>query len=110
MKLKTGSSQFDAEIARLRWLWQSGDGAAAIGTAAIDLSDLLGDAADTIDQFDRLQLLAVIAVCRKHHSLSDAGRELFNVSRTQRSVVNDADRLRKYLLKHDLDWAKVRAA
>lgn len=40
--------------------------------------------------------------------MSDAGRALFNVSREQRSVVNDADRLRKYLLKFELNWEKVK--
>lgn len=65
--------------------------------------------AGTLSYFDRLQLQAVIDVCRKSDSLSDAGRALFNVSRTQRSVVNDADRLRKYLLKFDLSWEKISA-
>jgi transcriptional regulatory protein RtcR len=39
--------------------------------------------------------------------LSDAGRRLFDRSRTQRTVVNDADRLRKYLHKHGLSWEAV---
>jgi transcriptional regulatory protein RtcR len=39
--------------------------------------------------------------------LSDAGRKLFNVSREQRSVINDADRLRKYLQKYGLSWEAV---
>jgi transcriptional regulatory protein RtcR len=34
---------------------------------------------------------------------------LFHVSRQQRSVVNDADRLRKYLAKHGLNWERVTA-
>ena len=36
--------------------------------------------------------------------LSDAGRQLFQASRAQRTVVNDADRLRKYLGRFGLDW------
>ena len=43
-------------------------------------------------------------------SLSDAGRTLFAVSRAQRSSTNDADRLRKYLARFDLDWERVRSA
>jgi transcriptional regulatory protein RtcR len=103
---RIGASLVDAEIARLRWQWAT-DGSA--DRAAAPLSELLGSAADTLDYFDCLQLQAVIAVCRQHRSLSDAGRELFNMSRTQRSVVNDADRLRKYLLKFGLTWEKVAA-
>jgi transcriptional regulatory protein RtcR len=104
---RIGVSLVEAEIARLRWQWQAT--AQEAGGAAVSLADLMGSAADSLDYFDQLQLQAVIAVCRKHNSLSDAGRELFNVSRTQRSVVNDADRLRKYLLKFDLSWEKLSA-
>jgi transcriptional regulatory protein RtcR len=49
----------------------------------------------------------VVRVCRQSRSLSDAGRQLFQASRAQRSVVNDADRLRKYLVKHGLDWGQI---
>lgn len=58
--------------------------------------------------FDRLQLEAVIRICRESSTLSDAGRRLFDHSRTQRTVVNDADRLRKYLMKFGLTWEKLR--
>jgi transcriptional regulatory protein RtcR len=107
---RIGAGLVDAEIARLRWQWQgTPQGAHGAADAAAQLDELLGAAAAELDCFDRLQLQAVVAVCRRHHSLSDAGRELFNVSRTQRSVVNDADRLRKYLLKFDLSWEKLSA-
>jgi transcriptional regulatory protein RtcR len=102
---RIGAALVAAEIARLRWQWEGGS--ARCPDAAASLSSVMGSAADALDYFDRLQLQAVIAVCRKHHSISDAGRELFDVSRTQRSVVNDADRLRKYLLKFDLKWEKL---
>lgn len=103
----------EAEIARLRWLWQDGRDAAATGPAAaepeIDLDALLGEAAAAeLDLFDRLQLEAVIGVCRRSPSLSEAGRTLFEKSRTRRSVVNDADRLRKYLQKYGLRWDGVK--
>ncbi len=71
---------------------------------------MLGDRLVGLDEFDVMQLRSVIAVCRAQASLSDAGRILFNVSRTQRSVINDADRLRKYLLKYGLDWDTVSRA
>ena len=60
-----------------------------------------------MDLCDRLQLEAVVRVCRESKTLSDAGRKLFHRSREQRSVVNDADRLRKYLHKHGLSWDAV---
>jgi transcriptional regulatory protein RtcR len=49
----------------------------------------------------------VVRVCRASRTLSEAGRTLFDRSRTQRSVVNDADRLRKYLQKFGLRWEQV---
>jgi transcriptional regulatory protein RtcR len=103
---RIGAALVAAEIARLRWQWQ-GD-ASHSPTAAVSLTEVMGSAVDALDYFDRLQLQAVIAVCRKNSTMSDAGRELFDVSRTQRSVVNDADRLRKYLLKFDLTWEKIK--
>lgn len=93
----------DAEIKRLARLW----------TGQADRDDalfagLLGEeAVARIDPFDRIQLAEVLRVCRASRSLSDAGRHLFAVSRARRSSANDADRLRKYLARFDLDWAAV---
>lgn len=92
-----------AEIQRLRWLWQRE--AADTTASTTGLAARLGaERWDALDLFDQLQLQAVADVCRESSSLSDAGRRLFHRSRTQRQVVNDADRLRKYLLKHGLSW------
>jgi len=97
----------DAEIQRLQWLWQP---VAAVNSARLDLEAMLpADTIDSLDLFDRMQLEAVIRVCRESPTLSDAGRRLFDRSRTQRSIVNDADRLRKYLLKFQLTWNSVRS-
>jgi transcriptional regulatory protein RtcR len=96
----------EAEIERLRWLWRRNATPAAAQPA--DLAAWLGEPAlGQLDLFDRLQLEAVIGVCRTSRSLSEAGRRLFNVSRSQRSVVNDADRLRKYLAKYGLNFEQL---
>ncbi|PIF74927.1 transcriptional regulatory protein RtcR [Variovorax sp. 54] len=101
----------EAEIARLRWLWKhEGAGASVAAGDEVDLEALLGEEKfAALDLFDRLQLEAVVRVCRSARSLSEAGRQLFQASRTQRSVVNDADRLRKYLAKMGLDWGRISA-
>ena len=70
---------------------------------------MLGSAADTLDRFDRAQLEDVLEVCLHSRSLSEAGRTLFAVSRTRRRTVNDADRLRKYLARFDLDFDTIHA-
>lgn len=95
----------DAEIQRLQWLWQPASQAPG---SAIQLDSLMTEAtAQQLDLFDRMQLEAVVRVCRESSTLSEAGRRLFNASRTQRTVVNDADRLRKYLLKFGLTWEAI---
>lgn len=63
-----------------------------------------GGIAAELDRFDRGQLTAVIRLCRQSRTLSKAGRQLFNVSRTRKSSSNDADRLRKYLSRFGLAW------
>ena len=103
----TGRIDRDAvgfEIARLGATWSAetpqGDSLARI---------LTREELAAIDPFDRVQLAFVVEACRGARSLSDAGRTLFAVSREQRTSTNDADRLRKYLARFDLDWAAVRS-
>ena len=103
--------QVEAEVSRLQWLWQHSAGAEKTGNGfktPLDLEGLLSDEQlAAIDCFDRLQLQSVLEVCRSSRSLSEAGRTLFDKSRAQRAVVNDADRLRKYLQKFGLSWDVV---
>jgi transcriptional regulatory protein RtcR len=99
----------EAEIQRLRWLWQPAE--AAHAEATVDLDRILPpEVSRSLDLFDRLQLEAVIRICGESASLSEAGRRLFDRTRSQRTVINDADRLRKYLLKFGLSWAQLRSA
>lgn len=105
---RIGAALVDAELQRLRWLWQRHE-PDITSPPPLDAA-LEPDALAALDLFDRLQLEAVVRVCRQSRSLSDAGRRLFDVSREARSVVNDADRLRKYLLKFGLTWDRVAAA
>ena len=101
---------FDEEIAEL-----SGRGGPARHEAAgpvttADMAmraDIVLDPA-AIDVFDRVQLATVVRICRMSSSLSDAGRTLFPVSRTQRSSRNDADRLPNHLSRFHLDRDAVR--
>lgn len=60
-----------------------------------------------LDKFDAIQLNHVLAVCQRHNSMASAGRELFNVSRTLKTQVNDSSRLQKYLNKFDLKWSDI---
>ena len=105
---RISKSLVGAEIQRLQWLWERKQ--TSVESAEVDLAALVeADVLSELDLFDRLQLESVIAICKRSPTLSDAGRQLFDRSREKRSVVNDADRLRKYLLKFGLGWEQLRA-
>ena len=91
------------EIATLQGQW-----AAMAGDADAALLSGLVAAPEALDEFDRVQLAAVIRICRQSASLSAAGRRLFAASRAEKASQNDADRLRKYLARFGLDWAALR--
>lgn len=83
----------DEEIIRLRANWHTEE--KSLVALPVD---------NEIDLFDQKQLETVIDVCRRSASLSEAGRRLFAISRQQKKQPNDADRLRKYLMRFDLRW------
>lgn len=96
----------DQEIARLQFAWRStpaeGDGPDAL------LGRLLGEERlAELDRFDRVQLADVVAVCAQTRSLSEAGRILFAASRLKKQNPNDADRVRKHLLRFGLAWQDI---
>jgi transcriptional regulatory protein RtcR len=99
--------EVEEEIQRLRENWHRPGAASQIESldldACLDAGVLAG-----LDPFDRVQLSYVVTVCRRSKSLSDAGREIFAVSRSKRSVTNDADRLKKYLTKFGLNFEALR--
>ena len=97
----------DEEIDRLKTSWRSD----RKRDASVKLTRVLHEEQiSALDLFDRLQLEQVMEVCGHSRSLSDAGRLLFNQSRSLRSTPNDADRLRKYLARFGLDWATISGA
>lgn len=93
----------EEEIERLRRLWAR----PSTGGGEDGLAGLLGPGAAELDLFDRVQLAEVVRVCRRHASLSAAGRALFAASRARKGSANDADRLRKYLARFGLEWRQV---
>lgn len=101
------AADVDEELGRLRASWRRGPRAAE---GRDEVAAALGEerAAD-IDRFDRVQLADVLRVCADARSLSEAGRVLFAASRSKKTSVNDADRLRKYLARFGLAWADVEA-
>ncbi len=97
------------ETGRLRYDWggfKAGD-TPAISSDVLLREVLAEDALAGVDHFDKVQLAEVIRVCRASKSLAEAGRTLFNVSRTQRASNNDSHRLRVYLQKYGLTFSEL---
>lgn len=91
------------ELTRLQRQWRHHD-----EVAEFDLETVMpAQAIAELDLFDAMQLRAVVQVCRGSKSLSDAGRKLYAVSRETKAKPNDADRLKKYLARFQLDWDRV---
>jgi transcriptional regulatory protein RtcR len=97
-------AQVEAEIVHLRRLW-SGPRPATT-PALVDVAMPSGNRTQ-LDEFDRIQLEGVLRICQTSRNLSEAGRRLFDRSRERKTSSNDADRLRKYLARFDLDWAGI---
>ena len=94
----------EEEVERLEHGW-AGPRGSGLDEA---LRELIGDSRlAEIDPFDRVQLAYVVGVCRESRSLSEAGRALFSASRGRKATSNDADRLRKYLARFDIDWGQL---
>ena len=92
------------EIGRLQSAW-----AGFLPTVVDDgLESLLSaEVFAKIDLFDRLQLVQVIKVCKNSCSLAEAGRVLFDQSRTQKISNNDSHRLKQYLQKFGLEFSSL---
>ncbi|MBI4954646.1 MAG: sigma 54-interacting transcriptional regulator [Myxococcales bacterium] len=100
------TTEVDAEIARLEEAWRGPAHATAGRVQAV----LGARSAAELDLFDRAQLEVVLETCEREPTLSAAGRVLFEKSLEKRATKNDADRLRKYLARFGLDFARAKAA
>jgi transcriptional regulatory protein RtcR len=101
---RIGVDVVDEEIERLTTVWNSASGSPNADIVSVHLPAAKVAA---LDRFDRVQLEDVLGVCQASRSLSDAGRTLFGNSIAKRTSSNDADRLRKYLLRFGIDGAAI---
>lgn len=102
---RIGNDICDKEVQRLQRQWQSLEHP----RDEVILNELFSpNFIESIDPFDRPQLAKVIQTCRESKNLSEAGRKLFCVSRKNKKVPNDADRLRKYLARFELSWKDIK--
>lgn len=107
------------EIDKLRQLWSVSDslenemsGNSTTMAKPIQESELLSKVLSAeqianLDEFDRIQLIGVLQVCKAAPSMAEAGRRLFAISRTQKQSNNDSDRVKKYLAKFGVKWKDI---
>jgi len=100
------SDQVKAELAHLRNAWTNEPSRSDVPSLLDQV--LAPSLAAHLDRFERVQLEEVLRVCRHSASLSAAGRALFDRSRERKKIANDADRLRKYLARFDLEWTELK--
>lgn len=94
------------EIIRLRYDWSGYEPEPNSQTPVLSvLREVLSEEIIIeIDLFDQAQLAQVIGICRESKTMAEAGRKLFNVSRTRRTTSNDSHRLKVYLQKFGLEF------
>lgn len=87
------------EIQRLRLQWKTLKDSSRSTSFLSEITNI-----ENLDLFDQATLTEVVRVCRESKNLSEAGRNLFSISRKAKKNPNDADRLKKYLARHELTW------
>ena len=99
-----------AEIQRLRHKWRNASPSANQDAQAL-VEQLLGiEHAQNLDLYEQITLAALVRVCRSSKSMAEAGRSLFNISRTQKSSTNDSHRVKQLLAKYNLTFADTQDA
>lgn len=102
----------DREIAKLRSRWarsvlDTDSSRPSSETLGVELEQLLGaERLSQLCQFDRTVLEHVLSVCRECRTLAEAGRRLFGAD----GANNPTDRIRKLLLRYELNPSSILAA
>ncbi len=97
-------SDVEQEILRLNYQWNSLHAEDDFSLVTRYVSE---DVRQNCDPFDLVQLEYVLKVCAESKNVSAAGRQVYAVSRTQRSSSNDGDRLAKYLAKFEIHFNQL---
>lgn len=90
------------EVLHLNASWEAADPSRSRVERVLGLA-----ASRDLDRVDRVALEEVLLVCAATPSMAEAGKLLFAKSRERRSTVNDSDRMKKYLARYGLDWARI---
>jgi transcriptional regulatory protein RtcR len=105
---RIGIETVEKEIERLKKQWKKASQETAKEHGGVLECYFEREEVEKIDIFDRIQLAEVIRICRDSNTLTEAGRRLFQYSRTQKNSTNDASRLQKYLARFGLNWGRIK--
>lgn len=97
------------EIRRLKNDWSE---VSIINSSQLSLTSrvetLLGSKeAESLDLYDHILINGIAEVCSKSRSMAEAGRKLFNHSRTQKSSTNDSHRIKQLLDKYGIRFQDI---
>lgn len=92
------------EIDRLLQKWHLAE---ADSTSILD-QILSAKQLSEMDLYDQKVLTSIVEVCRSATSMAEAGRKLFNVSRTSKASNNDSHRVKQMLAKYGLSFNQVK--
>lgn len=95
------------EISRLRAKWKMPKQS---GNNTIEATrELLGEAIfSQLDLYDQMILTGITDICKTSNSMAEAGRRLFNISRTTKKSTNDSHRVRQLLEKYGVSFDELR--
>ncbi len=92
----------EEEIDRLLRKWQS---ATPMDDGMILLKKILPKKTiETMDLYEQISIAALVKVCSESSSMAEAGRRLFNVSRLEKSSINDSHRVRQILQRYGIEF------
>jgi len=95
------------EIERLKSDWSEvgKEHGAEAESLSSKIERLLGvEAASELDLYDYILINGIAEVCANSRSMAEAGRELFNHSRTQKASINDSHRIKQLLDKYGISF------
>ncbi len=99
------------EIERLKNDWNGSTMVGDATSSAVSMVEqLIGtEAMQKLDLYDHILIGGVAKVCAGSRSMAEAGRSLFNHSRTQKSSVNDSHRIKQILDKYGIRFKDIQS-
>lgn len=94
------------EIERLKLDWYEGEkNESQKRHLSSTVEKLLGsEASSELDLYDHILIDGIAEVCANSRSMAEAGRKLFNHSRTQKASTNDSHRIKQILDKYGISF------